>query len=161
MTLCTVTFWTTLLLLLVTIAVPYVYLFDKDAFSMDFSTTLASIMTVTDFILVAFVLVLCCSILWLLTGSPLLVSLLIARKLKYAFPAFILLVSTIVYGLWFGFIFHQQFADSSEFLLPYIVIGSIIFMLPTWCLSWRINACFVDRYQSNPRTARCSVPGSF
>jgi hypothetical protein len=125
-----VTIGTTWLTLIAAFVVPCIYLFNKES--------LSSMKTMLG-------LVICSAILWLLTGLPLVVSLLIARKLKYAFPAFLLLVSTMTYALWFGFIYSQEFSSrSSDFwMIPYIPLGSIFFMLPLWCIAWNINAILV------------------
>jgi hypothetical protein len=118
----------TWLLLIATIAAPYICFADDTINS-------------TESIEKIFGLVVCNSILWLFIGSPLVISLVIAYRLKYGIPAFILLFSTIIYGLWFGFIVADSFINpnSDFFMLPTIAIGSIFFLLPLWFLACIIN----------------------
>ena len=125
----------TWLLLLVTIVLPYIFIFNKDDFSTDFASSIA----------MAFGYFVSSSILWLATGSPLVVSLLIARKLKFGFPAFLLLVSTIIFGYWCGYVYYDAFSTRSSdfFMLPYIAMGSIFFMLPLWYIAWKINRIMI------------------
>ena len=84
-------------------------------------------------------------LIWFFTGMgmPLVVSLVIVHKLKFGIPAFILFLSTLIYGIWFWYVCDAQYqlfsAPTSSFILPYITVGSIFFMPPLWYLSWKIN----------------------
>ena len=57
-----------------------------------------------------------------------------------------LLIPTIVYALWFGFIYGQEDFSSPPgdfWMIPYIGIGSFMFMLPFWYLAWKVNSFYI------------------
>jgi len=101
--------------------------------------------------------------LWLTTGSPLVVSCVFSHILKHPVSVAILLVSTIVYGIWFVYGWSQaldRFGCMNGLWLLCIAPTSLFWMLPAWILSWKINSHYVKKASANPGTARCSVPGS-
>ena len=134
MNLRTVTIWTTGLTLIGTFIVPCVYLFGNDG-----ESNLIDIICSPGIWLIW-------GTMWFVTGSPLLVSQIIAVRLKYEIPAFILLLSTIIYGCWFGYVHHQQFsAPGRWFVLPFIFVGSLYFMLPAWFIAIMLNRRYAKR----------------
>ena len=91
-------------------------------------------------------------ILWLFSGTPLLVSFALAVKLEYKISTIILLLSAIAYGLWFVQIASNVVSMVSSThlncncgleLLFFLTIGplSLPVMLPVWItalvLNWR------------------------
>jgi len=89
-----------------------------------------------------FVVMLRGSFLWLFSGSALIVSLIIAIKLKSAVPSFILLASTIVYGFWYAYLWYGAVTGGScmdGMFLLYIVPGSLFFMIPAWIAAFIIE----------------------
>jgi hypothetical protein len=140
----TVTIGTIWLMMIVTTA-PYVYLFTK-IFDM------YPVILFFDFCVVG--------ILWLSGSSPLVVSWILLRFQKHHVSLIILLVSTIVYGVWYGYAWYLSFDREccmSELWLLYIAPISLYWMVPAWILAWSINSFYVKKASANPGTALRSV----
>ena len=79
---------------------------------------------------------------WLLSGTPLLVSFILAIKLKHKVSSVILLVSTIVYAIWFTFLSIAISMDTCGCAaLVFFLIGplSLPVMLPVWITALILN----------------------
>ena len=80
--------------------------------------------------------------LWSCGGSPLVISFAIAKKVKHDTASLILLASTIVFGFWFLYNWHQAQDRSvcmSGLWLLYIAPWSLFFMLPAWITAYVLN----------------------
>ena len=115
-----VTFWITLLVLLLTIAIPIILNFGgylrggrmTDHFVDKTGGT---------------------ALLWLFSGSPLLVSCLVAKNLKYAIPSLILLMSSLVYAIFYVWVVYQFVFDMLGFLVLFLVgFVSLPVLIPVW-----------------------------
>ena len=102
-----------------------------------------------------------CLLLWLFSGSPLVVSLVIACKLKFVFgdklepavaPNLVLLFSTIAYAIWYAYMLYCVFT-SCDGLAVFGLFGIAIFSLPVMFPVW-IIALILDAYRPHPGTAR-------
>ena len=124
-----VTIWTTGVILSITIAVPCL-INASQRWQGDVSKVLYTLWEV--------------GFLWLLSGSPLLVSFIIAIKSRRNIASAVLLVSTITFAIWYGYMLHFALW-SGEYLsilaILYIGIFSLPVMLPAWIatlvLNWR------------------------
>ena len=123
------TIWTTGTILIVTVLAIFVDAFAFGGTSnFNFSTLAWSATTIFGFVYF-------CSMLWLFTGSPAAVSFIIARKLKYNIPAFVLLVSTVAYGLLFLCAQYWFFADTNSCTRGFWLLmsmGALWWMVPAW-----------------------------
>ena len=68
-------------------------------------------------------------IFWLYTGSPSVVSLALAMRLKYDIPINVLRVSTIIYALWYAYGLYQIFDHPAGGHL-FLLYSGIVLMLP-------------------------------
>jgi hypothetical protein len=110
-----VTIWTTALLIIWTLFVPAYLMFTVQEWRSD------------------------AALLWLFFGLPLVVSFILSVALKYKTSTKILFVLTIVYGIWFAFIFCVVFLSFLEdpcgmqFLL-FCIVGPLALpvMIPAW-----------------------------
>jgi len=97
--------------------------------------------------------------LWLFTGSPLAISLVVARKLKSAtVPNLILLISTIAYSIWYVFVFCRVFTDSdAQAGLGLLAIGIVALpaMIPAWVAALILNWFYATK-TPDPGTSRCT-----
>ncbi len=93
--------------------------------------------------------------LWMFSGSPLLVSLVLALKLKYDPSTVVLLVSTIAYGAWYIMVCYASFDGYLGILVLYAVgILSLPVMIPAW-----VSAGFMEwKAKSNTRPGT-AAPG--
>ena len=95
------------------------------------------------------------SMLWLVSGAPMLISFVIARKLKSAtIPSVILLTLTVAFGLWFIFWFIYWWSlvipdprGCNGFIILGIGLGSLWWMLPTWIVVLVLNRCYAKRQE--------------
>ena len=96
--------------------------------------------------------------LWLFSGTPLLVSFVLAIKLKHKIPSVILLVSTIIYGVWFAFV-HIQSIDQYMGALMFFFIGivSLPVMIPAWITAMTLDAHYAKKFSPSGIAA---VPSS-
>ena len=81
-------------------------------------------------------------LIWLFSGTPLLVSFIFALKLKRKFSLVILLFVTIAYSLWFVTVSSGVAADTCGCaIFVFFVIGpmSLIVMLPAWITAYVLN----------------------
>jgi len=89
--------------------------------------------------------------LWLFTGSPLAVSLLIAIKMRYIVPSLILLFSTVVYGLWYVFCWFAAM-NGGSCMAGMSVVCMVPFSLPWMILVWGLavsaNSSYVKEANS-------------
>jgi len=82
-------------------------------------------------------------LIWLLSGSPMLVSLIIAVKSKHNFSLSLLLVSTIAFAIWYGYVLYVSLSHTHFPGLAIVVTGvmSLPVMIPAWItvliLNWR------------------------
>ena len=99
--------------------------------------------------------------LWLLSGSPLLVSFIISKKLRYTAPAIILLGSTILYAVWYAFILYLTFY-AKDLTLTIVVVGlfSLPVLIPAWIVALLLNAYYVKKSSTDPGTARSTATSS-
>jgi len=147
----TVTIWTTWLLLLVTIVAPVLYYLAYELRGTHFS-----IGAVFSFCFTY-------ALIWLFSGSPMLVSSIFALFLKHPVSLIVLLVSTIGYGLWFVYGWCQALdrncCMSGLFLLS-IAPGSLPVMIPAWILVAYRHVCCDQKTNDHPDTALRFVPAS-
>ena len=88
-------------------------------------------------------------VLWLLSGPPLLISLLIALKAKSRISAAILLIATIIYGIAYsGGWCVQYFLTSQDVGIWALGILSLPVMIPVWIAALKLNGH--DARQSEP-----------
>ena len=89
------------------------------------------------------------SMLWLVSGSPMLISFVIARRLKSATtPSVILLISTVAFGLWFIYWWSLVMPDPrgcNGFIILGIGLGSLWWMLPAWIIAMVLNAHYTKK----------------
>ena len=79
--------------------------------------------------------------LWFYSSWPLLISFVIAKRLKDDAPAFLLLASTIVYGIWYAYALYQALtAYLGVLLLVYAGVMSLPVMIPVWIIVLLMNA---------------------
>jgi len=129
------------MLLIVTVIALFVYFFIYEFRMADF--------TITMLPRLIFIFLM----LWLTTGSPLVVSCVFSHILKHPVSVAILLVSTIVYGIWFVYGWYLALDPNccmSAILLLYIAPGSLFWMIPAWIISWIINSHYVIKASANP-----------
>jgi len=138
-----VTIWTTGVMLVATIIAPYIvapYVHGLSPYGR-YGTNITVIITA--------IIILRCLLLWLFTGSPLLVSFIIAIKLKLADgPNLILLASTIVYGIQavYGWIMATSGGGCmAGMFVVYIAPGSLLFMIPAWIIVLRLNRHYATK----------------
>jgi len=148
----TVTIWTTWLSLFVTILAPILYLLPYDFRGEDFS------IGAVYYFCYGFAFI------WLFSGSPMIVSSIFSLLLKHPASLVILLGSTVVYGLWFGYSYYLALSGSggcmSGFWIIYIAPSSLIFMIPVWILALIFNAFNGKKANANPGSVLRSVPRS-
>ncbi len=90
------------------------------------------------------------------TGWPLVVSLFIAKKLKYHIPAIILLVSTIAYGILYAFSVYLIFKSPCPYMaiiLFTISIWSLPVTYPAWAIARALDEYYYGLEALNPGTA--------
>ena len=129
----TVMLWTMRVILLITIAVPYLYLFSaRETVKPDFSTEMTAMKSM-------FFIICGCSFMWLITGFPAAVSLILAGRLKHNAPAMILLVATIAYFLVFVCSYGQEYVHchGGEWILLSLV--PLCWMIPAWIVVVILN----------------------
>jgi hypothetical protein len=144
----TATIWTTWGMLLVTILAPY--LAPAQNWEFGFQHTKISAMMIIPVIFYRLVSSLLAAMFFLLlTGSPLVVSLILAKKLKpFVIPSLLLFVSTIAYGIWFVSIWSQATDDlccMSGIFVLYIVPSSLPVMIPVWVLALVVNSYYTKK----------------
>jgi len=134
-----VTIWTTGLVLIVTVILPYL-LICIDVIPFHGFDTIGTIILI-----------------WGYSSLPLIISLVIAKRLKHDIPALLLLGSTFVYGLWYAFAFYS-FAVSSAGLacLMIFAVGilSLPVMIPAWITALLLNSYYVKKSSTDPGTTR-------
>jgi len=142
-----VTKWTTLLLLIVTVAVP-IYGIVILAFGFHVNE-----MGLTNAIALA-------SFFWLFSSSPLVVSLVIADKVEHDSPAIVLLGSTIGYGVFYIYALFQTFFVDGWMILGVCLAGIVMLpvLLPCWIIALRWNRYYATK-TPDPETA-ASTPSS-
>jgi hypothetical protein len=157
MTIRNVTIATTLWLLIITIIAPYIV--SPSVYGLSIYHGVKS----TDYItLITNPTVMWgCLLLWLFTGSPLVVSLIIAVKVKHTVPSLVLLVSTIGYALWY--ILSWSIAmNAGHCMAGMSVIAiapcSLVLMIPVWIATVSVNSSCVKQTISDPGTARSTAP---
>jgi len=98
---------------------------------------------------------------WLQSGSPLLVSFIISKKLRHTTPAIILLGSTIYYAVWYAFILYLTFY-AEDLTLTIVVVGllSLPVLIPAWIVVLLLNAYYVKKSSTYPGTARSTATSS-
>ena len=123
MNLRSVTIWTTGVALIGTIVFPYL------------------LGDVSLFHPLLFEIILSCTLIWLLSGSPLLVSFFLAIMLRHKTSSEILLASTIFYGICYSLACCVAlFEFMGTILLLGIGIMSLPVMIPVWISALRANA---------------------
>ena len=133
-----VTIWTTGAILVASIIAPYIVAhFVYGLSPYNYHSSDSSLITVT------LIVIFRSSFLWLFSGSPLLVSFIIARKLKpVEIPNLILFASSIGYVLWATLSWNWAINGGScmdGLFVLYIVPGSLLFMLPAWFVALLLN----------------------
>jgi len=79
------------------------------------------------------------SLLWFLSGSPLAVSFVVARKLgPTVIPNHILLISTIAYGAWYIYVLHDVFTSTYKFAV-FALFGIGCFAFPVMFVAWVVS----------------------
>ena len=142
-----VTIRTTGVMLIGTILLPYVY---------TFTSTPGFLLPPSSTIITSIGIVLCgSSVLWLFSGSPMLVSFIVAKKLKYNVPFLILFVSTVAYGCLFVSAQCLFLTDTNSctrgfwLLMP---LSSLWWMIPTWVTALLLNRYYATK-TPDPGTA--------
>ena len=147
MNLRTITIWTTALMLIVAIFAPFLNLGRNFG---GFAQLPIPIEMIIPTIFGRLIISLGMAIFFLLlTGSPLVVSLIIARKLKpFIVPNFILLVSTIVYAMLFSYWWSLATDGGScmnGIFVCYIAPSSLPVMIPVWIIAVVLNRHYVKK----------------
>ena len=136
MNLRTITIWTTGVMLIATF-IPIFYVFIIEGFPSQVYFAIFSM-----------------SMLWLVSGSPMLVSFVIARMLKSAvIPNVILLMSTVAFGIWFAYMWSLVMPaprGCNAFIILYIALDSLWWMFPTWIFAWYLNSYYTKQPRSCP-----------
>ena len=94
-------------------------------------------------------------IIWLFSGTPLLVAYILAKKLKYKPSTVILLVSSIAYGIWFtsvsAYLSDYGIGRLSTCVQLLTLIGpcSLPVMLPCWIVALRLNSSYTKKSLSD------------
>ena len=81
-------------------------------------------------------------IIWLLSGSPILISFVLAKTLERTISTIILLCSTITYAIWYVYWLHFIFfsgQDLAMMVILFIGIWSLPVMLPAWIVAYVLN----------------------
>jgi len=93
----------------------------------------------------------------LLSGTPLLVSLTLAKNLKYRVSTVILLVSTVTYSIWFTIVcFHVYLAISAGrcgcVVMVFFAVGplSLPVMIPAWITALLLDSHYVKKSATDP-----------
>ena len=132
MNLRSVTIWTTGLMLIAPIIIPNVCLSVMDSSRTNSSTPLYDM-----------------TVLGLLSVSPMVVSFIVARRLKYDIPALILLVSTITFCFLFVYSQCGYLADSGgncmQALWLFTPFVSLYWLIPTWIVVLLLNSYYVKK----------------
>ena len=98
-------------------------------------------------------------ILWLFSGSPLLISFVIAMKSKHNTSSSILLVATIIYVFLYAYAMYQLFyAYLGGLALLAVGIVSLPVMIPAWIAALLLNRYYATK-TPDPGTA-ASTPSS-
>ena len=132
-----VTIWATAVMMLLVLLVPAGILYYMG-------------LSATDIIIVPLLI-------WPFSGTPLLASFLLARKLKHTISTVILLFSTLAYSVWFAIMTAPIAMDTCGCaVFVFFVIGplSLPIMIPAWIVVRRLNKTTPD-----PGTA-ASTPSS-
>ena len=133
-----VTIGTTAVVLFLTTAVP-VLLFCGGFLRSGNDGTMASIVIAT--------------LLWLFSAPLLIVSLIVALKLKYNSPVVVILVTTIVYGMIYVFGWSVQwFVTSRDTGIWFLGVLSLPVMFPAWIAALWLNSYYVKK-TPDPGTA--------
>ena len=141
MNLRTVTIWTTATMLIVTIAIAMSVVYDKAVVHHSFrSKGMGEIVW------------LACAV-WLFTGLLSAISFVIACKLKHTRPVSIILVSTMIYGIFYGWGFMCMESEFAPLSLVAANICSLPIMIPAWIFALLLNRRYVT-ITPNPGTAR-------
>lgn len=131
-----VTIRTTLLLLIASIVVPNTCVLIAEGCSANFSTITASFTTIGNILFGM-------TVLWLFSGSPLLVSFFVARKMQYGASDLILLVSTVAYGILFVYSQFQYLVGSGGCMRAFWLMtpfASLWWMIPAWIFASVLNS---------------------
>ena len=86
-------------------------------------------------------------------GFQLAVSLVIACNLKHTFPLFVIIFSTIIYGIMFGFGYGFMDSEFGDLALIVSVFYALCVMIPAWLL-----ACSVEILCRKTESKKTSEP---
>lgn len=138
-----ITIWTTLTALIASIIAPYVVA----PFAYGLSPYQA--FSTNSMVLFPILVVFAATILWLLSGSPLLVSYIIAKKLKsFVIPNLVLLVSTIAFCIYSVYSWIMAIAGGgcmSGLFVVSIASCSVLWMLPAWIVALKLNSWYTKK----------------
>ena len=156
MNLRTITIWTTGLMIIVTFVVPSFCVFVTEGARTNFSTITMSAITIFNILYGM-------TLLWWFSGSPMAVSFIIARKLKYDTPIFILFVSTIAYCFLFVYSQFQYLAATGGcmsalwLLTPF---SSLFWLIPVWITAIMLNRRYAKKITASTEQTQSEDCGS-
>lgn len=90
-------------------------------------------------------------VLWVASGSPLVVSFILATILRHRMSSIILLVSTMTYSVWYASTLPVvSFEHWGAFdILYFLGVWSLPVMIPAWIISLIFDAYYSERHQTN------------
>ncbi len=100
-------------------------------------------------------------LLWLFSGSPMLITFILAVKLKHVVPNAILLAATLGYAILFVYSQFMYIMSDSDMRSLWLLtpLGSLWWMVPAWFAALSLNSRYVKIIGKEPKVQRSRTSG--